>query len=211
MRLVLDPRMIADGIVIDGRRRRLLVLLALGRLNQELSGSDQKLLQAAHQQIAGSDVGGPVRAPDALGIFEWVGRLPPSPSDLYLVGSLPLFDQVEQRVEETLETVAAGFDEASGVRITRLASQIVDVPDAARETPLSCVVHTAVAAGVDVVILSDQLAPAGAAVLTAGGPVAQPRLCVSFNYFVAGVLEPAGFDVDAAMDDSLLPDACRLL
>jgi len=89
MRLVLDPRMLADGVVFDGARRRLLILLARGRLVQELAASDWAIMNAEVDRTPGAEIGGrPVSQPDVTAMRAWQARLPPgAPDDLYLVAS----------------------------------------------------------------------------------------------------------------------------
>lgn len=206
--------MLADGVVFDGARRRLLILLARGRLVQELAASDWAIMNAEVDRTPGAEIGGrPVSQPDVTAMRAWEARLPPgAPDDLYLVASGALMKMAQERIEMSFESSPEALADATGIRIARLVSDPLSVPAAAGATePLSIVMYTAVAAGPDCMILSDQGAPAGAAVYTATGPHHEERTCVSFDYFERRVLRARGFDLEAIEDGSLLADACRLL
>jgi hypothetical protein len=213
-RVVIDPRILADGALIEqSRRRALLVVIACGKVKALIHDSDAALLEADASEAEAAEIGGLIPV-DSAAIDDWLARLPSSVPDVELVSSRPLQDVAHRLVADNCLRVPDLYRRTANVRLDALASEYVIVPrsaDQARSAAEWCLV-TAYFSGTSLVV-SDELGHGTGTphVHDVPGPSGLISIeATTFNEFVSAELEPLGFELDR-VDGRLLADACRLL
>jgi hypothetical protein len=212
--VVIDPRILADGALIEqSRRRALLVVIAHRKVRALIDDPDVALLEAAASQGTGAVVGGLIPV-DRAAIDAWLARLPSSVPDVELVSSRPLQNLAHRLVADDCLRVPELYRRTANVRLDALASDYVIVPessDRARSAAEWSLVTSYFSGGC--LVVSDDLGygtgiarehhipgPSGLLAIEA----------VTFNDFVSAEFQALGFDLDS-VDGRLLADACRLL
>jgi hypothetical protein len=118
--------MLAQGALIDGRRRKLLVLLLCPRIRALRDDSDESLLRRAAAAVPGSEIRGFARQAPSGDVDDWCSRLPDNcPNDLRLVGSRILFNRAQEQIDAMLDDDIYTPAEARAVRLDALASTYI--------------------------------------------------------------------------------------